>query len=634
MVDKEFVKNVDYSNKTKSEPLPSKMNDIDVDGDFYTALIDNTNNNTLDTAQINAFSNVAMTRDRVYDLLDLMGADPIISTALDIYASDACEPNEEGKIIWATSKDDKVAACVNSIIDGLELDKNTYGWIYSLIKYGDLYLRLYRQSEFNVLNDKKPLNEDIIVKAFSKNDRYSNYMGQIKNPAEAFELKRLGKTSCFIQAHINHRDVQAGDVLNNGQYSSNSLMHQYRFKKNDVDIYEATELVHACLDNNQTREEETVTIFNDNSDDVDASTTYTVRRGQSILYNSFKIWRELQLLENSVLLNRLTQSSVVRAIGIETGDMEKNDAKNYVSRVKMMIEQKSAINANTSLSEYTSPGPIQNTIYIPIHDGKGALSIQNIGGDVNVGDLTDLDYWKNKLYGSLGIPKQYLGDTDDATGFNGGTSLSLTSSRYAKEIKMIQNAYIQAITSAVNLILFERGLTEYIGEFIIKMQTPTTQEEKDRRDNLGTAISTVQNIMSLVEGIEDQILKLEILKSLLSEAISNVDVIAYIQEEIDRLHNGTNNTEGEGDDFGGGDFGGDMGGGDDFGGGTESAPMDLTGDLGDIGGEELPSPEASNDAGGEAPMESFTHNGGNLILEDDDNDLPTFDSLGVNYIRR
>ena len=41
--------------------------------------------------------------------------------------------------------------------------------------------------------------------------------------------------------------------------------------------------------------------------------------------------------------------------------------------------------------------------------------------------LTDLDWWNNKFYSSYGIPKQYFGWTDDAAGFNGGSSLTIIS---------------------------------------------------------------------------------------------------------------------------------------------------------------------------------------------------------------
>lgn len=327
-----------------------------------------------------------------------------------------------------------------------------------------------------------------------------------------------------------------------------------------------------------------------------------------------------------MLLNRLTKSSILRTINVEVGDMGKNEVQVLLRRIKSMVEQKSSYNLGTSMTDYTNTGPIENILYFPVHEGKGAVSTAQIGGDVNVGDLVDLDYWKNKVFGSLGIPKQYLGDTDDAAGFNGGTSLSLISSNYAKRVKRGQNAYIQCITDAVNLILLERGLVDYINKFTLHMQSPTTQEEKDRKENLSNSINNIQQIMGLLDEIEDKQTKLEILKSLLSNTITNTEVIGFIQDEIDKLSKTEVDEVASGDDFdfgGGGDFSSDTGGGDlDLGGGSDELP-----DIEDLGGEVGSEPL---DLGTEeAPEESFYNGTGDLLNEA--NDLPSFEQLGISF---
>ena len=625
--------NIDYENKTISEPLPDKMTDIDTDNTIYNNIIDNQINNTLDLSTINSFTGISRARNQVYELLDLMGEDPIISSALEIYASDACEPNEEGKVMWTESEDPKIAQAVNAILDSFNIDKNAYAHIYALCKYGDLYGRLYRESEFfpevkkenkkslNESKEKEDLDENLILKIYSKNDRYAEYMEAVKNPAEMFDLVRFGKTCGFIRTHIPEQ-VVSKDLLGNTSVHNQFV---YNFKENDIDIYGATEFVHACLEDNSDRVEEEVSL---STDDDNIVSTFAVRRGQSILYNSFKIWRELSLLENSVMLNRLTKSSIIRTVNIEVGDMGKNEVQTLLHRIKSLIEQKSAYNVGLSIKDYTSPGPIENVLYFPTHEGKGAVSTDQIGGDVNVGELTDLDYWKNKLYGSLGIPKQYLGDTDDATGFNGGTSLSLISSRYAKLIRRIQNTYIQMLTDACNLILLDRGLLEYIGRYNLKMVVPATQEERDRKENLSNSINNVREIMGLLDPIENSVRRLEILKSLLSNVISNTDVIGYIQEEIDDMEASaeeevTDTTDsGESTEFNFDIDTGSSGGGfeaPDLGGGAEEEELP---DLGEIESEPMGGEETT-------PEESFYNNkGGDLLIE---NDLPSWNDLGVSY---
>ena len=199
------------------------------------------------------------------------------------------------------------------------------------------------------------------------------------------------------------------------------------------------------------------------------------------------------------------------------------------------IEQKSAINEGNSLSEYTNPGPIENNVYVPTNQGKGAITTTQVGGDVNVGDLVDLDYFKNKFFGAMRVPKQYFGDTDDGAGFNGGQSLSIISSRYAKMIKRIQNTVIQAITDIINLQLIDKNLDSYVNKFTIHMLPPTTQEEIDRRANLSSKVQVASDIMTILSEVENATTKLKILKSLLSNIITDGEIIELIQGEIDRL---------------------------------------------------------------------------------------------------
>jgi hypothetical protein len=297
----------------------------------------------------------------------------------------------------------------------------------------------------------------------------------------------------------------------------------------------------------------------------------------------FKIWRELNLLENSVLLNRITKSSIVRVINVEVGDMPKENVGPHLNGIKQLIEQKSAINENVSLNEYTNPGPVENNVYVPTRGGQGALTTQQIGGDVDVKSLADLDYFKNKFFGALRVPKQYFGDTDDGAGFNGGQSLSIISSRYAKMVKRIQHTVLQALTDAINLMLLDKGLDSYVNKFELKMLPPTTQEEIDRRDNLSSKIQIASDIMNTLSDVEDPIAKIKILKSLLSTIVSDNDVISILEEYIEKLEKEAEQedapeetTEEDTEDFGSNDSLGGMGGMSDF--GSDGLQGDLLGD--------------------------------------------------------
>lgn len=526
-----------YGKKITSSLPPDRKKDVDLDKTLYQNIIGAADSSSLDLTAFNSLTNTANNRNELYNMIDSMCEDGTISAVVETYAEDATERNDYGNIVWAESDDKEIVQYVTFLLDSMNVNKNIFKWVYALCKYGDVYLRLYRDSEYNdvLFGDKKPLNEDIKINDYKKSDHYALYMEMVSNPAEMFELTRFGKTIGYIKAPISG-GVLKQDILT--QY----MNFTYNFMKEDVEVYPATEFVHAALEDGVSREDETVNIFLDKDamENNKANGTYKVRRGNSLLTNTFRIWRELNLLQSSVLLNRLTKSSIVRMINIEVGDMPKEDVTKVLMDVKRLIEQKTAINKGTGMQEYTNPGPIENNVYVPVHGGVGQITTSQIGGDVDVKSLADLEYYQNLLYGALRTPKQYFSQTNDSTGFNGGSSLTIISSRYAKMVKRIQNTILQALTDAINLMCIDKGLDNYVNKFTLHMVIPTTQEEIDRRDNLSNKVQLVSDIMNMMSDIDDVPTKLKVLKTLLANTIDDPDVVALIQEYIEKLETENN----------------------------------------------------------------------------------------------
>lgn len=540
-MDRETIKSTAFRNDEtlydkKIEPVstPQKQIGIDLENNIISNIIESVDASSFDVNALNAFTQVSRSRNEIYDTLDAMGEDSTIAAILETYTEDATETNEQGSIVWCESNDSEVAKFVTYLLNSLNVDKNIYKWTHSLCKYGDVYLRLYRESEYEETifdkvkkkNERNNLTEDLKIKYYSKNDKYIHYLEQVDNPAQAFELTRFGKTAAYIKTSVEATSTQ------NTSLNGNSFINRYAFNTNDIDLYPATEFVHGCLEDNSSRTPEEVELFVDGDNNP---ISYKVKRGQSLLYNTYKIWRQLALLENSVLLNRVTQSSIVRVIGVEVGDMPKENVQPHMAQIKHLIEQKASLSVGNSMSEYTNPGPIVNNVYVPTRNNQGVISTQQIGGEVKIGDLSDLGYYQDKFFGSLRVPKQYFGVTDDNAGFSGGESLSIISARYAKMIKRIQNTMLQMLTDAINLILIDTGNESYINNFALKMTPPTTSEEVARRENVSNKVGLVRDIMDILSDVESIPTKLKILKSLLSDTITDTEVIALIEEEIERL---------------------------------------------------------------------------------------------------
>lgn len=536
----EEIKN-DYTG-TKIAPKPKEPVDIGIDQNntFLNNIMGTIQSTTRDLSVLESFLNVSDTRESSYQLIDIMAQDSTLSAVLETYSEDTVETNDNGKIVWVETPDPDISSYITYLLDTINVDKHIYCWAYNLIKYGDLYLRMYKKSDYeddlifiesNEKNKSKILHEDklsenVIIKAHSVNDEYVHYLEMVPNPGEMFELTKFGKTMAYIKAPSKLTHSTVDGISNN--------IYDYRINKNDVEVYQPGDFVHACLEDNSSRVPETVTLYMDTEDGKTRDFKYTVRRGQSLFYSLFKIWRELTLLENSVLLNRVTKSSIVRLIQVEVGDMSKEEITRHLYDIKSMIEQKSAIDTGKSMREYTNPGPVENNIYVPTHDGKGSITPQQIGGDVDVKSLADLEYFRDKIFAALRVPKQYFGVTDDAAGFNGGSSLAIISSRYGKAIKRIQNTILQALTDAINLMLLNKGLDAYVNRFTLRMTTPITQETLDRRDSVSNQVRNVGDIMNELGDVETRSIKLKILKSLISPVITDPEVLEYLQEEIDK----------------------------------------------------------------------------------------------------
>ena len=600
---------------------------IDTTKSIISDMINSVQLGTLDVSSIDALSASAQTREQTYELLDAMASDEAISAVLKIYTSETIQTNDKGEKIWVESSDPHILEYTSWLMDSLNIDKKLNSWVYCLVTYGDVYVRLYRKSDYTndllfqnnkrnrrlneAINPQEPLTEDVMLRVYKNDDPYVPYVEMVPNPGEMFDLQKFGKTFGYIKTPVRMIQ-QTTDQLYN-------YLTRYKMRQNDIEIYDATSFVHACIESTSQRQPETVDIYLDSVDnsantdsntndgeyqtDSNAVTSYSVKRGQSILYNVFRIWRELNLLEMSALLNRITQSSVVRIITVDTADMPKEQVQVYLQRLKEKIEQKSALNTDTSLGEYNNPGPIINTIYVPTTNGHGSINVTNLGGDFDPKSLTDIEYFRDQLYGALLIPKQYVGITDDNTGFNGGSALTIISAQFGKTIKEIQALMCQLVTDIINLFLIDRGLNNWVNKFSVRMQTPVTQEEIDKRANMDNRIRYVSDVMQQMSDIEDKVTRLKIQKALLTDVVNDPEVMKYFQEYIDSLEAEQNPSD-EGN--------------------TEEASF----------GESEPLPEMPNEEPEEPVEEDINEEEKEVLVEDstDDDFLPTPEDLNYDAL--
>lgn len=559
------------------KPKDLKEPDLEnIANDFSKLFLSQASNGNLNTDVINSFATQAKNREQEYELIDTMAQDSTIAAALELYAQDITQPNDNGKVFWVevdpTAEDSsELLTWAEKKLDALQVDKQAFEWAFNLVKYGDVYVKPIRKSDYekSVLfkqPEQEHLNEDIRAITKDKDDKYLEMIETERCSNEIFDLTQLGKTVCFIKAGNNTKlwyvNSQLGDYYSSTTYQLHSLDNQKRSQ--DIDFHPATDYVHACLSGADNRAFEEVSLFKEDLTDEDDRNTssitpglYTVKRGTGILNNLFKTWRELNLLETSVLMSRITKSEITTKMQVEVGDMDQQQAQEVMLRVKQLFEQKRAVESGTKMSEYVNPGPMENRVYIPTRNGLGAVTTETVGGDFDPKALTDLDWFNNKLFGALGIPKQFFDFVGDNAGFSGGQSLSIISSQYGKKVKRYQQVLCQMVKDLLTIYLFNDHLDEkWLGKFTVKMQAPVTQEEIDKINNVNNALRNASDVVNALGDLVDKPAKLKIMKSLLTGVITDQSIMKILDEQIDKLEKeeaDTNSEEPEGP-FGGGGF--------------------------------------------------------------------------------
>lgn len=480
--------------------------------------------NLLTITEINKFRYLQTERNEKYNSFDLMAQDSRIASVLNMYTDDCTQYNQSGKVIWAESPDPNCADFVNRLIDNLQLNKLAWSHIYSLNKYGNLYIELFYDNE---LDSNKPNNaskDDLIYQPIL-GAKLTEHIEAVKNPAGMFNLVKHGKTNFFIKC--------AGT---NNQYdtvSQNLMSNNYTWTEDDM-VMPPDKYVHITINDNYSRFPNKY-ILQDTK--TESEVIYDIKEGSSILENVFKTWSELNLLEDSLLMNRLSKSAIIRLIQIEVGNTDDTDVQEILRALRDKISRSRYFDKSTGeYKNQVNPGPLENIIYHATHKGNGAISHDTIGGDVNVKDIADIDYYLEKLAQGVTLPLAYLKQTnDDGGGLSAGTSLTKFDARYGRTLKRIQNSYISGITDLINIFAYKRNVPDYINNYTIKMVSPSAVEDNERDEKLTSHTEMIRSIMDVINGQEDAYnveTKKEILNYLIKTLLQDNGLSDILEEDM------------------------------------------------------------------------------------------------------
>jgi len=374
-------------------------------------------------AQSMAYHQVRRELFRDYDAMD---NDPIISSALDIYADECTLKNEFGEVVQIKSKNEKIKEILENLFyDVLNIEFNLWSWTRNMVKYGDFFLLQEIQPGVGILNVK---------------------------PLPVYELERMENTDPtnpnYVKFKLNHDPAGKGE-------------------------YENYEVVHFRL----------------------LSDTNFLPYGKAMIENGRRIWKQVSLMEDAMLIHRIMRAPDKRVFKIDIGNIPPQEVDNYMQKIISKMKKTPFVDKRTG--DYNLKYNIQNLtedFFLPVRGGDSGTEIDSLGG-LEYTAIDDIDYLKNKLFAALKIPKAYLGYDENV---NGKATLAAEDVRFARTIERIQRTLISELTKIAVTHLAAQGIegTDMV-DFELDLVNPSTIYEQEKVNLWSEKVRLVSDIQQL-----------------------------------------------------------------------------------------------------------------------------------------
>ena len=202
--------------------------------------------------------------------------------------------------------------------------------------------------------------------------------------------------------------------------------------------------------------------------------------GNSLLESVFKVYKQKELLEDAIIIYRIQRAPERRIFYVDVGNMPAHMAMQFVERVKNEIQQRRIPSAtgggSTVIDASYNPLSTNEDYFFPqTAEGRGS-KVETLPGGTNLGEITDLKYFTNKLFRALRIPASYLPTTIDEqpnTVADGkvGTAY-IQELRFNKYCERLQSNIVESFDKEFKYWLYNNGYNIDSGLFELKFNPP------------------------------------------------------------------------------------------------------------------------------------------------------------------
>jgi len=421
-----FSSDVIIRNIGGTELKVADVNQIQTTGNFETnSLVDRFsrlhiyNNKNL----FNPSINYQTLRIQLYSDYEAMDTDPIIASALDILADEATLKNDMGEVLSIKSSDENLQRVLyNLFYDVLNIEFNLWSWVRGMCKHGDYFLKLEIAEKFGVYN----------VLPYTVYNMNRHEGADPEEPSKVtFTIDPNGLASTQDPNYIPKRD-------------------------NNVIALDNYEVAHFRL----------------------ISDHQYLPYGRSFIEPARKIYKQLTLMEDAMLIHRIMRAPEKRTFFVNVGSIPPAEVDQFMQKTINTMKKTPYVDPKTG--QYNLKFNMQNMMedfYIPVRGGDASTRIETTKG-LDYDGTNDIQYLQAKMFAALKIPKAYFGYEGD---LSGKATLAAEDIRFARTVERIQKIVESELTKIALVHLYTQGFTgESLTNFEIKLTNPSVVYEQEK----------------------------------------------------------------------------------------------------------------------------------------------------------
>jgi hypothetical protein len=219
--------------------------------------------------------------------------------------------------------------------------------------------------------------------------------------------------------------------------------------------------------------------------------------GRSQLEGGRKVFKQLTLMEDAMLIHRIMRAPEKRIFKIDVGNIPPREVEQFMQTIINKMKKIPVIDQATG--EYNLKYNVESVTedyFLPVRGGDSGTEIETLPGLSNNDQIDDIEYLKNKLMASLRIPKAFLGYEEGLSG--GKATLAAEDVRFARTIERLQKIIVSELTKIGIVHLYSQGFDDAdLIAFDLELQNPSMIHEQEKLEMMNQQLEIAEKAMDV-----------------------------------------------------------------------------------------------------------------------------------------